>query len=129
MAWSGPSGHLFDEEFLAQRDGSQHTDDGFRSVSVAVGIFHAFQRAAEWLATSNGNLGEDVCSVGRGVEYVAGTFPSTLAHADVYRRQRERRSFHDSAAGVADHHVRLPQQAPIGQRWEIDEHAGLGTLG
>src|ERR1035441_8836245 len=95
---------------------------------LAVGILHSLERAAEWLAASNLNLGEDVCCIGRRVEDIASPLPPLLSYADVHRRQSERRSLHDAAAGVANHQVHVSQQAPIGQRGQIDEYAGIRPL-
>ena len=100
----------------------------FGGVTVPIGILHSCQRPAKCRVARECDFRENVGLAGSSVEDVAGAFPALLPDADVDGGKRERWCFHDAAAGVADHQVNVIQQAPVGQRWKIDEDSCAGLF-
>jgi len=70
---------------------------------------------------------EDCLGLGRRVDHVGGALASLLPRAHIDDRQRKGRGLHNAGRGIADHAVHLFHQAPIGNRIEIHEDAGIGA--
>ena len=88
-------------------------------MAISVRVDHPFQRLAKFMATGYVKVLKNGIRIWSCIEHVAGPFSSLLSQSDVYRRQRERSGFHDAAAGIADEHSHLPEEAPVDQGAEV----------